>query len=39
VWSRPRSPAITVRFELLQELVAWFDMKGAATLDVPVTVK
>jgi hypothetical protein len=28
-----------VTFELVQELVAWFDTKGAATLVVPVTVK
>jgi hypothetical protein len=26
-------------FELVQELVAWFDTKGAATLVVPVTVQ
>jgi hypothetical protein len=28
-----------VTFELVQELVAWFDTKGAPTLVVPVTVK
>ena len=28
-----------VTFELVQELVAWFGAKGAATLVVPVTVR
>jgi hypothetical protein len=28
-----------ITFELVQELVAWFDGKGAATLVVPVTVR
>lgn len=39
VTAPPDADAYVLQFDLVQELVAWFQDKGAADLTVPVTVK
>jgi len=36
----PDAPgSYTLQFTMVQENVAWFDKKGAKTLDIPIIVK